>query len=98
MGVKLAVYCIIILNEAPNLSKGRTIIRCALQFFDYIPDCVPPWRDSEAYKTLAKREVGAILNRRHINKYVEDQNREIPPRRDSKAFKAAAGIYCTIWV
>jgi hypothetical protein len=31
---------------------------------------------SEAYKTLAKREVGAILNRRHIHKYVEDQNRE----------------------
>jgi len=31
---------------------------------------------SEAYKTLAKREVGAILNRKHIHKYVEDQNRE----------------------
>jgi len=31
---------------------------------------------SEAYKTLAKREVGAILNRRHIHKYVENQNRE----------------------
>jgi len=29
-----------------------------------------------AYKTLAKRDVGAILNRRHIHKYVEDQNRE----------------------
>jgi len=31
---------------------------------------------SEAHKTLAKREVGAILNRRHIHEYVEDQNRE----------------------
>jgi len=33
-------------------------------------------RRSEAYKTSAKREVGAILSRRHIHKYVEDQNRE----------------------
>ena len=31
---------------------------------------------SEAYKTSAKREVGRILNRRHIHKYVEGQNRE----------------------
>jgi len=29
-------------------------------------------RRSEAYRTLAKREVGAILSRRHIHKYVED--------------------------
>ena len=36
--------------------------------------------------------------RRHINKYVEDQNREIPTSRDSKAFKAAVGVYRKIRV
>ena len=30
----------------------------------------------EAQKTLAKRAVGPILWRRHIHKYVEEQNRE----------------------
>ena len=30
---------------------------------------------SEGLKTSAKRQVGAILNRRHIHKSVEDQNR-----------------------
>ena len=55
-------------------------------------------RRSEAQKTLAKREVGAILCRRHIHKYVEKQNREIPISRDSKDFQAAVDVYCTIWV
>jgi len=31
---------------------------------------------SEAQKTVAKRAVGAILRRRHIHRYVEEQNRE----------------------
>ena len=31
---------------------------------------------SEAQKTAAKRAVGAILQRRHIHRYVEEQNRE----------------------
>jgi len=31
---------------------------------------------SEAQKTVAKRAVGAILQRRHIHRYVEEQNRE----------------------
>jgi hypothetical protein len=38
------------------------------------------------------------LRRRHIHTYVEKQNREIPPRRDSKVFQAAVGVYCIIWV
>jgi len=33
-------------------------------------------RRSEAQKTSARREVGAILCRKHIHKYVEKQNRE----------------------
>jgi len=33
-------------------------------------------RRIEAPKTLARRDVGAILCRRHIYKYVEKQNRE----------------------
>jgi len=28
---------------------------------DFNPDCVPPWRDSETQKTLAKRAFGVIL-------------------------------------
>ncbi len=60
--------------------KNPALKRCAWHTLDtgcivsiwFNPDCVPPWRDSEAYKTLAKREVGAILNRRHIHKYVDD--------------------------
>ena len=32
---------------------------------------------SGAQKTLVKREVGAVLNRRHCHNYVEDQNREM---------------------
>jgi hypothetical protein len=38
------------------------------------------------------------MARRHIHQYVEDQNREIAPRRDSMDFQAAADAYCTIWV
>ncbi len=38
------------------------------------------------------------MRRRHICKYVEKQNREIPPRRDSKVFQVAVGGYCIIWV
>jgi hypothetical protein len=55
-------------------------------------------RRSEAQKTSVRREVGAILCRRHIHKYVEKQNREIPTSRDSKDFQAAVDVYCTIWV
>jgi len=32
---------------------------------------------SEAQKTVAKRAVGAILQRRHIHRYVEKQNRVV---------------------
>jgi hypothetical protein len=39
-----------------------------------------------------------ILAHRHIHQYVEDQNREIPLRRDSMDFQAAVDAYCTIWV
>jgi hypothetical protein len=31
---------------------------------------------NEVQKTAAKRAVGAILRRRHIHRYVEEQNRE----------------------
>ena len=61
------------------------------------PDCVPTCRDSEAQKTSARREVGAILCRKHIHTYVEKQNREMPTSRD-KDFQAAVDVYCTIWV
>ena len=39
------------------------------------PDCAVG-NVTRVEKQQAKREVGAILNRRHIHKYVEDQNRE----------------------
>ena len=39
----------------------------------------------------------AILCRKHIHKYVEKQNREIPTSRD-KDFQAAVDVYRTIWV
>ncbi len=39
------------------------------------PDCAVE-NVARVEKTQAKREVGAILNRRHIHKYVEDQNCE----------------------
>jgi len=42
---------------------------------DIIPDFAVVYR-SEAQKTVAKRAVGAILRRRHIHRYVEEQNRE----------------------
>ena len=33
-------------------------------------------RRSETQKTAAKRAVGAIFQRKHVHKYVEEQNRE----------------------
>jgi len=52
------------------------LVKADLQVDSLNPDSVPTCRDSEAQKTLARREVGAILCRKHIYKYVEEQNRE----------------------
>ena len=46
-----------------------------LDIQEYNPRFCSRYR-SEAQKTVAKRAVGAILRRRHIHRYVEEQNRE----------------------
>ena len=52
-----------------------------------IPECCTKYR-CEALKALAKRAVRAILGRQYIYRYVEEQKREIPPRRAAGIFKS----------
>jgi hypothetical protein len=43
-------------------------------------------------KTVAKRAVGAILQRRHIRRYVEEQNRKTSVAASFESTKVLSGI------